>query len=461
MKKYAFPLAIGVAVVAIAVFLAQIGDRKDEDSDKDPPGATAVVPAPAQEASGPKTGDATPPPAPARPKPTQAQPPPGAADSGTPKEPEAETGKTPSIEVVRVSPAGDSVVAGRAEPGSEVVVSDKGKAVGRTKADKRGDWVVIPDPLPPGDHELTAKSRTDPDNPATEAQSRNKVIVVIPEAGKDVAGRETPGKTGALALSVPREGGGGSVVLQKPGLPVTPPGPGKTSPGASPTPDKDRGGSQAKRETIARSDEARSAKPARSGDTGAPAPATRPSGNEMAVSEARPSPAGKSAARPAGESEEASPVQEPGGVAEDTGAPAPATRPSGGEMAVSDARPSPAGKSAARPAEEPGKASPVQEPGGVAEDTGRTEGTGEATATALRVARPEPRAAPRPEKRTVASSRYAKRGRAGGPRPTAGRVAGRKGIPPAGGARDGHRAFEPVGEKGGRVFRTLPRYGGL
>ena len=361
MKKYAFPLAVGVAVVAIAVFLTQIGDRKDGDSDKDGSGATAVVPAPAQESLKPKRGnatpppapaqeslkskrgDATPPPAPAQSKRTQAQPSPGTADSGTPKEPEAETGKTPSIEIVRVSPAGDSVVAGRAEPGAEVVVSDKGKAVGRTKADKRGDWVVIPGPLPPGDHELTAKSRTDPDKPETEAQSRNKVIVVVPEAGKDVAGRETPGKTGALALSVPREGEGGSVVLQKPGLPVTPPGPGKTAPGASPTPDRDRGGSQASRETIARSDETQTARPAGSGDSGTPAPATRPPGTETAASDARPSPAGKSAARAGGES---------------------------------------------------GKAPPVKMPGGVGKDTGRTEGTRKAAATEPEVARPEPRPTP-------------------------------------------------------------------
>ncbi|MDE3263217.1 MAG: hypothetical protein OYL41_14680, partial [Acidobacteriota bacterium] len=172
----------------------------------------------------PRTGDASPASPPEPPKEAQAETPANAATTATPGAPGKESGKTTSIDIVRVSPAGDSVVAGRAEPGSEVVVSDKGEAVGRTKADKRGDWVVIPDrPLPPGDHEITAKSRTDPDRPETETPSENKVIVVIPEAGKDVAGRETPGKTGALALSVPRKGPGSSVVLQKPGLSDTPP----------------------------------------------------------------------------------------------------------------------------------------------------------------------------------------------------------------------------------------------
>ncbi len=129
----------------------------------------------------------------------------------------------PSFDVVRVSPEGNTVIAGRARPGAEVTVLDKGEEIGRTTADKRGDWVLIPDrPLEPGDHELEATSRTDPDEPETEAQSDKKVIVVVPEPGKDIAGRPTEGKTGVLALTVPRSGSAGSEVMQKPGPPATP-----------------------------------------------------------------------------------------------------------------------------------------------------------------------------------------------------------------------------------------------
>ena len=245
MKKYAVPIAIGVAVVAIAALLSLLDDGAVRDAGKDPAGATAVVPVPPP-ASRAETQTSTAPAAESMGK--QAETRPNSAETGTPKEADKESRKTPSIEVVRVSPSGDSVVAGRAEPGSEVVVSDKGNAVGRAKADKRGDWVVIPDrPLPPGDHELTAKSRTDPDKPDTEAQSRNKVVIVVPEPGKDVSGRKAVGKPGALALSVPREGGGGSVVLQKPVSSDTP--------GDTPAPDR------------------KSAEPAHAGDTGTPAPA--------------------------------------------------------------------------------------------------------------------------------------------------------------------------------------------
>ena len=246
LKKHAVPLGIAAAVVAIAAVLLLFDDGSVPETGKDRPGDSAVVPAPAP---APKTESAAPTAPPAPSTGTQAAAPPKAAETGTPEEPGKESKTAPSIEVVRVSPTGDSVVAGRAEPGSEVVVSDKGEAVGRTKADKRGDWVVIPDrPLPPGDHEITAKSRTDPDKPETETRSENKVIVVIPEAGKDVAGRETPGKTGALALSVPREGPGSSVVLQKPGLPDTPPRSGTAAPVAGAESGSESGPARARKE---------------------------------------------------------------------------------------------------------------------------------------------------------------------------------------------------------------------
>ena len=272
MKKYAVPIAVGVAVVAIAALLALLDDGSVQDAGKDPSGATAVVPVPP---TAQRTEDETSTVPPAGPKETQVSTPPKATESATPEETDKEPEKTPSIEVVRVSPSGDTVVAGSAEPGSEVVVSDKGETVGRTRADKRGDWVVIPDrPLPPGDHELTAKSRTDPARPDTEVQSRNKVVIVVPEPGKDVSGREASGKPGALALSVPREGDGGSVVLQKPGLPDTLRDPGKTAPGDTSAPDRKSAANRDRGEGSPRPDRARSAEPARAGDTGATPVAT-------------------------------------------------------------------------------------------------------------------------------------------------------------------------------------------
>lgn len=227
MKRYALPVAVVVALVAAVLLLTFIDDSGDRETGESQTAATAVVPAP--EPAKPETGagEATATPPPARPEGTETASSPASAKPETPKAGGEETRQTPSFGIVRVEPGGDTVIAGSAKPGAEVTVSDKGKPIGTARADKRGDWVVVPSqPLRPGDHELTAKSRADPDKPDTEAQSKNKVIVVVPEAGKDVAGRAASGKTGALTMAVPREGTGGSVVMQKPGLPEKPAGSG-------------------------------------------------------------------------------------------------------------------------------------------------------------------------------------------------------------------------------------------
>ena len=228
---------------------AASGSPAARDADRPAP-ATARETAKAEPGGPAKPGAAasqTPAAATDRPAPATARETPGeTAPAAAPAKPRA----GPSFDVVRVDPNGDSVMAGRAEPGAEITVFDKGEAVGRTRADRRGDWVMIPDrPLAPGDHELTAKSRTDPDDPATEAESEKKVIVVVPEPGRDIAGRPAEGRPGVLALAVPRGGAAGSTVLQKPALPEPPPA-GKPEAGADgerkdPAPAGSRAGTQA------------------------------------------------------------------------------------------------------------------------------------------------------------------------------------------------------------------------
>ena len=446
LKKHAVPLGIAAAVVAIAAVLLLFDDGSVPETGKDRPGDSAVVPTPAPV---PKTESAAPTAPPAPSKATQAAAPPKAVETGTPKEPGRESKKAPSIEVVRVSPTGDSVVAGRAEPGSEVVVSDKGEAMGRTKADKRGDWVVIPDrPLPPGDHEITAKSRTDPDRPETETRSENKVIVVIPEAGKDVAGRETPGKTGALALSVPREGPGSSVVLQKPGPPDTPPRSGTAAPEA---------GSE-------------------SGSESGPAPARKEQGaspgaakRETAAS-AAPPPPGKTATGSAGDPGKAQVGRTPGEKARvgqtpndkarvgrtpdrDSSGPeatdrAPQTEAKAPEGAASHRSPRSAGKSVSRPGEGSTDAPPSGTPGrsaetsGGSEDTERETGPAPQAAASQRSPTPEPQAASsRPVETTDEAARAAPE------KPSDALPAGRKSSPPvAKTSRSAEKGKDPSSE---------------
>ena len=118
----------------------------------------------------------------------------------------------PSFDIVRINPKGDVVIAGRAQPGAEVDVRDGDKTIGTVTADARGEWVLVPEqPLAPGAHSLNLIARLNGETTTSEAD----VILVVPEAGHDIAGRDSGGESGALALGV---GPNGSTrLLQTPG----------------------------------------------------------------------------------------------------------------------------------------------------------------------------------------------------------------------------------------------------
>ena len=194
--------------------------------------------------------------------PEAAAPPPDAEAPPPPAEPVA-----PSFDIVRVEPSGETVIAGRAMPGSEVTVLDRGEVLGTVTADEAGEWVLLPEkPLAPGSHELglssqmpagaapaqtqpaqtqPAQTRTGqtqtaefeasaPENTAAPTptltppaaarplESENVVVVVVPEPKPAVtaeaeAGAATPAPEQPIALLTPRAGEGASRVLQQPG----------------------------------------------------------------------------------------------------------------------------------------------------------------------------------------------------------------------------------------------------
>jgi hypothetical protein len=128
-------------------------------------------------------------------------------------------GNEPSFDIVRVNPEGNAVIAGRAAPGAQVTVLEGEKVVGKVTADARGEWVLVPaKPLTPGSRRLGLSARL---ADGTIVNSGADVVLVVPERGKDIAGRPSTGAgSGALALRVPHSGTGGvapSTVLQTPG----------------------------------------------------------------------------------------------------------------------------------------------------------------------------------------------------------------------------------------------------
>lgn len=138
-------------------------------------------------------------------------------DNGAVSEEPVITRTLPSFDVVRLSNSGDSVFAGRAEPNSSVSILAGETVIGTIDADDRGEWVFLPtEPLEPGSHELSLESV---DQSGNTLSSDQVVVLVVPEPGHDVAGQPAEEEQPALAILVPKEGAGDTVILQKPSVP--------------------------------------------------------------------------------------------------------------------------------------------------------------------------------------------------------------------------------------------------
>jgi len=98
-------------------------------------------------------------PASASPAPAQIEPEPAKSALVPPAAaPESSPGikvNQPSVDIVRIEPSGAAVIAGRAAPGTELILLDNGAPIGTTQADSYGEWVFIPiEPLPSGAHDI-------------------------------------------------------------------------------------------------------------------------------------------------------------------------------------------------------------------------------------------------------------------------------------------------------------------
>ena len=126
------------------------------------------------------------------------------------EETESDEPEPPSFDIVRISPEGSAVIAGRADPGAEVQVLEGGTVIAEATADARGEWAVVAETqIEPGTRELSLSEVT---RAGETIESDSVVVLAIPERD-DEAAADPPE---LLVVLVPKDDIGGSEVLQAP-----------------------------------------------------------------------------------------------------------------------------------------------------------------------------------------------------------------------------------------------------
>jgi nucleoid-associated protein YgaU len=126
----------------------------------------------------------------------------------------------PSFDIVRISPRGDAVMAGRAEPGAMVWVTVQGRVLGRTTADRQGQWVLVASAaLPPGGHELHLNARS----PAgVEAEAEAPVLVMLSPQPPAVAAASPAATPAPAAAPLAQPSAGAPAAMQIVAAPAAP-----------------------------------------------------------------------------------------------------------------------------------------------------------------------------------------------------------------------------------------------
>lgn len=197
----------GLSVLSVALAL-NFWVLSDDDDDIVEPPATSQSSTPESRTEAPQSETATA----AKPgpstKPESSSPVPSASVASMPPTDEPSDARPseplkPSFDIVRVDPEGNAVIAGRAAPNTEVAILDADREIGRVTSDSRGEWVFIPPAkLAPGERVLSLRESDTGDKPP--AESDEAVVVVIPEPGKDIAGRPSAEPSTPLALVLPK-----------------------------------------------------------------------------------------------------------------------------------------------------------------------------------------------------------------------------------------------------------------
>lgn len=107
----------------------------------------------------------------------------------------------PAFDIVSVEPSGEAVVAGRAAPNAKVELKDAGKTVAEAIANPEGQFVIIPPPLPLGEHSLALSTGV-----GLSAQTSNAIAVAVappepaPKTAAAASSATPPSPSTALAL---------------------------------------------------------------------------------------------------------------------------------------------------------------------------------------------------------------------------------------------------------------------
>jgi len=131
------------------------------------------------------------------------------------KHPETLSALSPSFDVVRVNPEGDTVIAGKAPADSKVQILDGETVIGTVKADEHGEWVFVPDtPLDPGSRTLSLRAVMENGNVLASAED---VVIAVPDRA---AGGDAPKQQNALVLKFPKTANAPTKIVQNPAGPV-------------------------------------------------------------------------------------------------------------------------------------------------------------------------------------------------------------------------------------------------
>ncbi len=203
LRNPLFFVGLGAAAVAAAIAVNVLTQPEEDGA---PASAT--------------TEQAPPPPTTESAQPTPAAP--GATTTGNQTDAKSDTAtaasaapQQPSFDVVRVGPAGDAVIAGRAEPGATVIIKEGLTEIGRVVADDKGEWVFLPEgPLKPGNRQLSLET-THEDGRVM--WSEDQVVLVVPDRTDTLPITPEEQTTDPLAILMPRDGAGASRLIQGPG----------------------------------------------------------------------------------------------------------------------------------------------------------------------------------------------------------------------------------------------------